>query len=198
MAMQIERRLMERIVGVIIPALWLGWLMYWFVASRDVKETRWRESPLSQALHRVPLVLAAILLAGPRQLHASMTARVLPQDPATAAAGTAAVAVGLGFATWARVHLGRNWSAAVTLKESHALIRSGPYRYVRHPIYSGVLLALLGTAAAIGEWRAWLAVAVALVGIAHKIVVEEKRMRETFPEYEQYRRETAALIPFVL
>jgi protein-S-isoprenylcysteine O-methyltransferase Ste14 len=96
------------------------------------------------------------------------------------------------------MHLGRNWSATVTVKESHTLIRTGPYRYVRHPIYSGILLALLGTAVAIGERRGFVAVAVALVGIAWKASVEERRMRETFPEYAQYRRKTAALVPFVV
>ena len=107
------------------------------------------------------------------------------------------VAAGLGFAMWARVHLGRNWSGIVTVKEDHALVRTGPYRAVRHPIYTGLLLALIGTAMAIGQWRGVLAVIFMLIGFLWKIHVEEKRMCENFPEYGDYRRETAALIPLL-
>jgi protein-S-isoprenylcysteine O-methyltransferase Ste14 len=107
------------------------------------------------------------------------------------------VAVGLGFAAWARAHLGQNWSGIVTVKEDHALVRTGPYRAVRHPIYTGLLLALTGTAMAIGEWRGVLAVICALIGLLRKIQVEEKRMSENFPEYSRYRQQTAALIPLL-
>jgi protein-S-isoprenylcysteine O-methyltransferase Ste14 len=85
----------------------------------------------------------------------------------------------------------------VVVKEDHALVRTGPYARVRHPIYSGLLLAFLGTAVAIGEWRGLVAVALAFVALVRKSAEEERRMRETFPDYEQYRRETAALIPLV-
>ncbi len=83
------------------------------------------------------------------------------------------------------------------VKEDHALIRTGPYRRLRHPIYTGILLAFLGMAVTIGEWRGVLAFALALLSFGRKSRIEEDRMRETFPEYEQYRRETAAIIPFI-
>ena len=111
--------------------------------------------------------------------------------------GAVLVAAGLGFSIWARRHLGRNWSVSVVVKEDHTLVRSGPYARVRHPIYTGILLALVGTVVAIGEWRGLAALALALLAFAWKSRAEEERMRETFPEYEQYRRETASLIPFV-
>jgi protein-S-isoprenylcysteine O-methyltransferase Ste14 len=111
--------------------------------------------------------------------------------------GTLLVAAGLGLTAWARWCLGRNWSGIITLKQDHALVRTGPYRVIRHPIYTGLLLALIGTASAIGKWRGVLAVACALIGFLWKIRVEEERMRQTFPEYEQYRKRTAALIPLV-
>jgi len=85
----------------------------------------------------------------------------------------------------------------VTVKEGHALIRSGPYQAIRHPIYSGLLLAVIGTAAAIGEWRGILAVICVLIGLLRKIQIEEKRMSENFAEYAQYRQQTAALIPLL-
>ena len=111
--------------------------------------------------------------------------------------GVALLALGLAFSVWARRHLGRNWSAHVVVKEDHALIRTGPYRHVRHPIYTGILLAMLGMAVAIGEWRTLVGFAFMVLSFAMKSREEESRMRETFPEYGEYERGTAALIPFV-
>jgi protein-S-isoprenylcysteine O-methyltransferase Ste14 len=182
---------------LVIGALWLTWLLYWWLSARDVKRTRRREPLKSQLLHRVPLMLVALLVAAPAWLPPPLTRRFLPAGPALPMFGAVLVAAGLGFSVWARRHLGRNWSSSVVVKEDHALIRSGPYAHVRHPIYTGLLLALLGTVLAIGEWRGLAALALALLAFAWKSRAEEGRMRETFPEYEQYRRETASLIPFV-
>jgi protein-S-isoprenylcysteine O-methyltransferase Ste14 len=109
-----------------------------------------------------------------------------------------AVASGLGFTVWARRHLGRNWSSDVTVKQDHALVRTGPYRYVRHPIYTGILLALCGTALSINQWRTVVAVGFALLGLFLKLRLEERQMRAIFPEYDEYRKHTAAIVPFVL
>ena len=91
----------------IVEALWIAWLIYWFVASRDVKEARWHESLPSQLLHRVPLVVAMILLAAPPWLAGSLMTRVLPRNRPLAIASALAVAIGLGFSAWARMHLGK-------------------------------------------------------------------------------------------
>jgi protein-S-isoprenylcysteine O-methyltransferase Ste14 len=187
----------EAVLQFVVPALWGAWLVYWTVAASAVKTTRWREPISSRLLHGVPLILAALLLASGRQLPSLLRERFLPQTSASPLLGLVMLVAGLGFAVWARWHLGPNWSGTVTLKQDHALIRTGPYSYVRHPIYSGILLALLGTAVVIGEWRGLFAFALALVGLAYKSKVEEGRMREIFPEYDQYRHETAALVPWV-
>jgi protein-S-isoprenylcysteine O-methyltransferase Ste14 len=97
------------------------------------------------------------------------------------------------------VHLGRNWSATVTVKQDHELIRTGPYAIVRHPIYTGVLFGFIGTALAVGQWRGVLAVVIVFVSFWRKLRIEERWMSETFGEqYRLYRAHTRALIPFLL
>jgi protein-S-isoprenylcysteine O-methyltransferase Ste14 len=184
-------------LGIALAALWIGWLVYWWTSARDVKVTRWREPLGSQLLHRVPLICVALLFAAPRWVPKVLTRRFLPLGSVFSLVGVLLVAAGLGFAIWARRHLGRNWSAHVAVKEDHALIRTGPYRRLRHPIYTGILLAFLGTALVVGEWRALVAVPFALLAFAIKSRLEERQMRQVFPEYEQYQRETAAIIPFI-
>jgi protein-S-isoprenylcysteine O-methyltransferase Ste14 len=106
---------------------------------------------------------------------------------------------GLLVAVWARVHIGRNWSGTITVKEDHDLITSGPYSLVRHPIYTGLLLALSAFALARGEWRGVIAVALAFWAFWRKLRIEERWMREQFGvAYEEYSRRVSALIPFVL
>jgi protein-S-isoprenylcysteine O-methyltransferase Ste14 len=179
--------------------LWVAWFAYWMVAARNVKVTRRREGFATFLLNRVFMVIGALLLVVPRQPLHWLDARFVPPAMAIYWLGFVIVAAGLGFAVWARLHLGRNWSATVTVKQDHELIRTGPYGVVRHPIYTGLLLALLGTAIAIGEWRGLIAFASFTVGLLVKIQAEERFMRETFREqYARYRAEVPALIPFVI
>jgi protein-S-isoprenylcysteine O-methyltransferase Ste14 len=106
---------------------------------------------------------------------------------------------GLLFACWARVVLGRNWSGVVQLKQDHELIEAGPYHYVRHPIYSGLLLAFLGTALMIGEWRALLAAAIIAISFWRKLRLEERWLGEYFgAAYADYMRRVKALVPGIL
>ena len=182
----------------LIGAIWTAWLVYWFVASRTAKENRRAESPLSRAAHIVPLGIAAWLLWTPT-MPGFLGERFLPASPATFYTGVVALVLGLGFSIWARNVLGRNWSGIVTVKEDHELVRSGPYRWVRHPIYTGILIGFVGTAIARGEWRGVLAVAIAFAALWRKLKLEERWMIETFGDaYLRYRREVKALIPFLL
>lgn len=182
---------------IVIAALWLVWIVLWLAAALNVKRARWRENRWTALWNRAPVLLGAALMIWPRLAPAALRRTLLPDGPVLPALGTALVLAGLLFALWARWHLGRNWSGEVTVKEGHTLIRSGPYRLVRHPIYSGLVLALVGTALAIGTACGFVATALILAGFVVKLQVEEARMRETFPDYAEYCRRTARLIPGV-
>jgi protein-S-isoprenylcysteine O-methyltransferase Ste14 len=185
--------------GPLVGAIWISWTIYWFVAARDAKPNRRRESRLSRAAHIAPLGVAIILIALPDSGAGWFDARTLPRGAATFWTGIALLIAGLGFSIWARRRLGRNWSGTVTLKENHELIRTGPYRWVRHPIYTGLLLAFLGTAVALCEWRGLVATGLVTVAFLLKIRTEEGWMTEAFGEdYRRYRAEVRALIPFIL
>jgi protein-S-isoprenylcysteine O-methyltransferase Ste14 len=183
-------------LGKVVGALWVIFVLYWVLTARNVKPTRWEEPLSSRARHRLPLALAAALLAGIVPWPPMLYDRFLPADLAIELTGVVMLAAGIGFAIWARRHIGTNWSATVTVKSDHTLIRSGPYAIVRHPIYTGILAGFLGTAIAVGQWRGLVAVALCAVAFLYKIRVEERQMRATFPEYEDYERLTPALIPF--
>jgi len=187
----------ELVIGIIIPCLWLGWLAYWWYSARNVKPTAVPEPVSVKLQHRVPMVLGALCFAAPGLMPEALNIRFVPEGPVLPAIGTVLLALGLGFSVWARRHLGRNWSQQVVVKEDHTLVRTGPYRYVRHPIYTGILLGMLGMAIAIGHWRVLLGFAFMLLSFTIKSRYEERRMRETFSEYADYQRRTAALIPYV-
>ena len=180
-------------------ALWLTWALYWGIHSRGAKASVWAESRPSRLMHVVPMAVAALLLALPPVPMAGLHQRFQPQSVVIPCLGWLTAAAGLSFTVWARRHLAANWSADVTLKAGHELITSGPYALVRHPIYTGLWVGVLGTALAIGEWRGL--AAVALLGLAQwrKLRVEEQAMRRQFGErYLVYAQRVSAFIPFVL
>jgi protein-S-isoprenylcysteine O-methyltransferase Ste14 len=112
--------------------------------------------------------------------------------------GLALTIVGCLIAAWARIVLGGNWSGSATVKASHELILKGPYAFARHPIYTGMLLAVVGTALAVGEWRSIIGAVVVLLALVLKMSQEERLMLQAFPEaYPHYRQKVRALIPGV-
>src|SRR5579864_9250666 len=157
----------------LIPAFWVVWLVGWMLAAFGTKRTQWRESTAVAIWNRGPVVLGTAMLLLPQRLPAALTYRFIPPGPELPAIGTILVLLGLLFAAWARIHLGGNWSGTVTVKEGHTLITKGPYRFVRHPIYTGMLLALIGTALAVGAAYAYIAAARILLGFVLKLLVEE-------------------------
>ena len=184
---------------LIFAAMWLAWAGYWWIASHNVKAVARREPLQSRLLHLATIVVALALLWLPDLRLPVLGERFLPVALWPSWFGLLITLSGLLFAVWARAQLGRNWSATVTVKQDHDLITSGPYRFVRHPIYTGLLLGLLGIAVARAEWRGVLAVALAFGAFWRKLRIEERWMREQFGvAYEEYSRRVSALIPFVL
>jgi protein-S-isoprenylcysteine O-methyltransferase Ste14 len=143
---------MRDVGALLISGLWIAWGAYWLAASRGVKRVARRESVVSRAMHLVPLAIAGVLLAE-RSIPGWLGERWIPDGFEIYAVGVALVTAGLLFTVWARILLGGNWSGTVTLKHDHEIVRSGPYRWIRHPIYTGLLIAFLGSAIARGEWR---------------------------------------------
>ena len=182
-----------------VDIAWAAWLIVWIAMARRVKPTVLRESLGRRAAHIVPLVLAAAVVFYCPPGEGWWSCRNLLHPAAwMAPAGAAVVAGGLGFAVWARIILAANWSGIVTLKRDHALIRRGPYAIVRHPIYTGLLSALLGTAIAIDQWRGLVAFGIVSASFIAKSRTEEAFMVRAFgAEYALYRRRVAGLVPFV-
>ncbi|EPR43628.1 phospholipid methyltransferase [Desulfovibrio sp. X2] len=187
---------LDRSHFILIP--WLCWAIYWRRSARTAKADAWRESLSSRLLGLGPIWAAALLLCLPSSFLSGLAARFVPRAAWVFPAGAVLTSAGLLFCIWARRVLGRNWSGAVSVKQGHELVTTGPYALVRHPIYSGLLLALAGTALALGEFRGLLAVAIAAAGFLHKIRLEEVFMREVFGDaYAAYAERVPALLPFV-
>ena len=188
--------------NTLIAVLWAVWIVVWTGAAFFVKRTKRKEPLFTKLGERVPIVAGFVLLVtayrAPRRVPAALTQRFFGEGPALAVFALALVVLGLLVAYWARVHLGRNWSGEVIVKENHTLITSGPYRWIRHPIYSGMTVALIGTALATGAPYGFIAVGLIVFGFLVRVRLEEALMRETFPgEYDNYSRHTARLIPGV-
>ncbi len=188
---------MASIYNWLFPAMWISWAGYWWVASRGAKPDERREPLASRMLHVVPLLVVFWLLAAKRAPVPLLGVRVFPWAPWQIWSAALVTFAGMAFSVWARVHLGGNWSGIVTVKRDHELICDGPYAIVRHPIYTGLLLAIVGSAMARGEWRGVVAIAIAVWTLWRKLGVEERWMAERFGQrYEAYRRRVPALVPF--
>lgn len=172
----------------------IGWVMFWIgwlAAAFTMK--RGRPAWSSELRIRIPIVVVVIVLVrvGALRNHA------LTSDAPRAAIGLFLFAVGLAFAIWARVHIGRNWGTPMSKKQEPELVTSGPYRFVRHPIYSGILVAGIGTAVAL-SWSWLIVVALAGVYFVYSATVEERNLTAEFPDaYPVYRRSTKMLVPFI-
>ena len=177
-------------------APWYALLIYWALSALRLKRIKVSEDPAGRLWHIGIMVLTFMLLYSERFAFGPLGWRFVPERPLAWAPGILLTYVGAGLAIWARYSLGQYWSGRVTLKEDHQLIRFGPYAYIRHPIYSGLLLTMAGTALVIGEWRGVVAVLLALVELSRKASKEEALLATEFGEqYGEYRRQAGFLTP---
>ena len=183
----------------IVVACWFVFVTFWVLSSFNTKRTTdGRYGALLGTLLRIAgaIVVLLILRAG---YISGLNAPALSAaaHPVAGTLGAACAVIGIAFAVWARTHLGRNWGMPMTQKDEPELVRSGPYRLVRHPIYSGILLAGLGTAIALA-WVWVAAVALAASYFIYSATVEERYLSVQYPDaYPVYKRSTRMLIPFV-
>ena len=182
----------------LIEGPWLVFVVYWAIGALKTRRTVQTETSASRYGILLLEVLGFVLLfsnAWNMEL-ALLGHAVLPESYALAISGVILTWIGIAIALWARWHLGQNWSARITLKEDHELIRTGPYRFFRHPIYSGIDLAAIGGALAINRWRGVLGVILIIVGYWIKAKREERMLSAQFGSaFEEHCRNTGFLLP---
>jgi protein-S-isoprenylcysteine O-methyltransferase Ste14 len=177
-------------------APWLVFAAWWLVRSFGTARTERREDGRQRVAYMVLMMAGAFFIAAPPP---SLRQHLWPRSLPLACVAIAIEVCGVAFAIWAREHLGRLWSGSVTLKEDHRIVQSGPYRLVRHPIYTGILTGLFGVVLVRANVGTLVGFALMAAGIARKIAIEEGMLRERFgAEYDAYRKQVRAIIPFIL
>jgi protein-S-isoprenylcysteine O-methyltransferase Ste14 len=182
----------------VLEIIWIVWLTSWVAASFWSDRARKRAPTLETWGYRAPMIAGGILLA-------PLTGLLLGEKPiwevnyAGIYALAALMLAGLMLTWWARIYLGPMWSSVIARKEDHKIIHTGPYAFVRHPIYSGLIIALVATAAAEGRLTALIGAALIILGVWLKARTEERfLLTELGPEsYDAYRRRVPMLIPLL-
>jgi len=182
-------------IGYTWEALGIVWLAGLAFTKRTV-----RRQPSGARLFYIVLALTGFTLLGSHWFeYGWFTVRFVSQSRTVGLVGLGVTIAGCLFAIWARLTLGSNWSGQATVKAGHVLVTTGPYALARHPIYTGLLTASLGTALAIGEMRCIFGLIIIVLALMIKMSQEERLMLQTFPQaYPQYRRRVKALIPGLL
>ena len=176
----------------LIALLWLSFAVTWFVSALFTKRTRRHASWKTWAAR---LAIIAVIVAANRGIGPDGRSAAPPH--LWQWAGASLCLLGMGFAVWARIHLGRNWGMPMSMREGHELVTSGPYAYVRHPIYTGILFAILGSALAVQFAMLWV-LPLLLAFFLYSALTEERLMSAQFPDaYPAYKARTRMLIPFV-
>jgi protein-S-isoprenylcysteine O-methyltransferase Ste14 len=186
---------------IIVFISWTVFILFWMISAfsvkRDLKNSPWRRFAWLRIV--IVLTIASLLLSRSSSHLFARRFDILQavySNSESAFVGVLLTLFGVGYAIWARVHLGRNWSPIPNVKENHELITSGPYRLVRHPIYTGIMMATLGTGFVI---PLWLVVFVIMTAVfVWRVVVEENLMTKQFPnQYPEYKKRTWAFVPYV-
>jgi len=176
---------------------WIAHEIFWAANSRGNKEAELKGKTLPRLVALAAILLGFALVYAPWFSVGFLAVKVTPETAFSGIAGVLLCGAGILFTWWSRQTLGTNWSGAVTIKKDHELIQRGPYLIVRHPIYAGSLIALLGSAVAMSELKGFLAVVLVFVGLLKKINEEEIVLESHFSEYRLYKLRVKKLIPFI-
>ncbi len=188
---------MNNSTWLIIELCWIAWVLYWLTMAFGTKPTVERGGFFGYRLVTIILVIGMILIG--RLLHVSTHSRLWQTSFALGVLTDLIVLAGAAFTVWARITLGRNWSAEVTFKQDHELIAFGPYALARHPIYTGLIAMALGTAINYGRPIGFVLFIGLCSGVWWKARQEERIMSKHFPTaYPEYKTRVRAIIPFVL
>jgi protein-S-isoprenylcysteine O-methyltransferase Ste14 len=185
----------------IIAGIWIIFMVFLYLPalffSAPVERRSFRYVKRSVIIAIIVIILIIILT---RYESDTLILRIIPDSPLAGMTGIVLTVAGLGFSAWARLHLGKYWSGMVMVKVGHRIIKTGPYRIVRNPMYTGLLIAYGGAAIAIGELLAFVALGIGIAAVWVKIKAEEEILLEKFgEEYLQYKREVrAAIIPWIV
>ncbi len=184
------------IFRVLVTFPWIVFVVYWLVSSIRTRATRQKESFVSRYAVLLIEIVGFALIFSHRTGIGFLGSRVVPRNLVGPLAGTVLIWMGTGLAIWARYHLAEYWSARVTIKEDHQLIRTGPYARLRHPIYSGLVLAAIGSALVIDRWRCVFGVCLVLIGYCFKAKKEEAMLTQQFGDaFREHQKHTGFLIP---
>jgi protein-S-isoprenylcysteine O-methyltransferase Ste14 len=182
--------------GDLVTIPWLLFMLYWAISALNLQKIKQQEPVQSRLVRTAILAIAFTLLFSKSLRFGPLSRRFVSEAPGLKVAGIVLTWLGVLLAIWARRHIGQYWSSKITLKVDHKLIQSGPYAYVRHPIYSGLLLATIGTALVVGKWRGVVAVILLLIAHWRKARHEEAVLAQEFgDEFRKYRQHTGSLIP---
>jgi protein-S-isoprenylcysteine O-methyltransferase Ste14 len=192
-AIFVERYRIPPALLLVLAMVWTALGLRWGAPSKAAHSAEFKWYRLLRLL-----ILAAVfaLLFWRATAIGVLGKRVVPEDPFLGAVGFFAAVAGMAVASWSRIALGKYWSDKVIVQTEHRLIRTGPYSCMRHPLYSGVLLAVLGTALVVGEWRGLVSFTVLLVNYAIKAKREERILSERFgQEFDCHLQRTGFLLP---
>jgi protein-S-isoprenylcysteine O-methyltransferase Ste14 len=186
----------REVFRLLIQVPWIVFLIYWIISAIKTRATREQES-LGSRLAILLIEIVGYLLIFHRSLGIGFLGRrFVPHSLIGAILGVVCTWAGIALAIWARYHLAENWSARVTIKEGHELIRTGPYSNLRHPIYSGLILATIGTVLVIGQWRCVVGLCLVLAGYYFKARKEETMLGQQFGDaFLEHKKHTGFLIP---
>ncbi|HLK05060.1 MAG TPA: isoprenylcysteine carboxylmethyltransferase family protein [Candidatus Acidoferrum sp.] len=176
--------------------IWFAWCVLWLLMAAWSKPSKRREFPWQRLEHVIPMVIGFLLIYNHNFAWNFLADRIVPQNDTVTILGLSLTAAGLLFAVWARIALGANWSGTVTIKSGHNLIRRGPYKWIRHPIYTGLLGSMIGTVMLQGELRAFLGFALVLLALYRKAKREERFLSEEFGEgFAEHAKHTGMFLP---